>query len=84
MEMNADKESGKNSRAIDASDIEEDSQDDSTGEAEIALMKKDLLYNMYFDENEIEKIKATQEVGKFDDILTLRKEVRMSASNNLL
>jgi len=52
--MNGEGQSGKNSRANDASDIDEDSQDDSGGEAEIALMKKDLIYNMYFEQNEIE------------------------------
>jgi hypothetical protein len=63
--------------------LDEDSENDSDHEAEIALMKKDLIYNMYFDQNEIEKIKKTQETGKFDEILELRKEFAMSAADNL-
>ena len=47
-------------------------------------MKKDLIYNMYFDQNEIEKIKKTQETGKVDEILELRKEFAMSAADNLI
>lgn len=64
--------------------MDEDSENDSDHEAEIALMKKDLIYNMYFDQNEIEKIKKTQETGKFDEILELRKEFAMSAADNLI
>jgi hypothetical protein len=64
--------------------LDEDSENDSDHEAEIALMKKDLIYNMYFDQNEIEKIKKTQETGKFDEILELRKEFAMSAADNLI
>ena len=66
------------------SSLSDDSADNSQEEADEAVMMKDLNYNMYFDMEEINKIKEIQEKGKFDDLLELRKEVAMNAEDNNL
>ena len=55
------------------------SQENSQDAADELVMKKDLNYNMYFDVEEINKIKEVQERGKFDDLLELRQELVMNA-----